>query len=172
MLVDKHTNLPIYFRAIGGDIADISTIKTTVAEIKKLGLKTDSAILDAGFCSKENLQFMCTEKINFITRLPRSHKVFYELVKQTKYMMESSKNAVTYGDRVVFIKSKKVNLYDHDMYAHVFLDPSKKGKDTNLLLKNNLDDTLSKKDKQELDSKVKNAGYFILLSFNDISLLS
>ena len=168
MLVDKHTNLPIYFRAIGGDIADISTIKTTVAEIKKLGLKTDSAILDAGFCSKENLQFMCTEKINFITRLPRSHKVFYELVKQTKYMMESSKNAVTYGDRVVFIKSKKVNLYDHDMYAHVFLDPSKKAKDTNLLLKNNLDDTLSKKDKQELDSKVKNAGYFILLSFNDI----
>ena len=111
---------------------------------------------------------MCTEKINFITRLPRSHKVFYELVKQTKYMMESSKNAVTYGDRVVFIKSKKVNLYDHDMYAHVFLDPSKKAKDTNLLLKNNLDDTLSKKDKQELDSKVKNAGYFILLSFNDI----
>ena len=168
MLVDKHTNLPIYFRAVGGDIADISTIKTTVAEIKKLGLKTDSAILDAGFCSKENLQFMCEEKINFITRLPKSHNAFYDLVKQTKYMMESSKNAVTYGDRIVFVKSKKVNLYANDMYAHVFLDPSKKAKDTNLLLKNKLDDTLSKKDKQTLDSKVKTAGFFILLSFDDI----
>jgi transposase len=168
MLVDKHTHLPIYFRAIGGDIADISTIKTTVAEIKKLGLKTDSAILDAGFCSKENLQFMCEEKINFITRLPRSHKIFYELIKQTKYMMESSKNAITYADRVVFVKSKQVNLYGHNMYAHVFLDPSKKAKDTNLLLKNKLDDTLSAQDAQELDSKIKSAGYFILLSFNDI----
>jgi len=54
------------------------------------------------------------------------------------------------------------------MYAHVFLDPSKKAKDTNLLLKNKLDDTLSKKDKQTLDSKVKTAGFFILLSFDDI----
>ena len=83
-------------------------------------------------------------------------------------MMESSKNAVTYGDRIVFVKSKKVNLYGNDMYAHVFLDPSKKAKDTNLLLKNKLDDTLSKKDKQTLDSKVKTAGFFILLSFDDI----
>ncbi|MDQ5920010.1 MAG: hypothetical protein QG673_66 [Pseudomonadota bacterium] len=91
MLVDKKTSLPIYFRAIGGDIADISTVKTTIAEIKKPGLKADSAILDAGFCSKENLQFMCSEQINFITRLPKNHKVFYELIKKSRYMMEASK---------------------------------------------------------------------------------
>ena len=34
MLVDKKSKLPIYFRSIGGDISDISTLKTTVAEIK------------------------------------------------------------------------------------------------------------------------------------------
>mgnify|MGYP002630739033 CR=1 FL=1 len=163
MLVDKKTNLPIYFRAIGGDIADISTVKTTVSEIKKLGLKPDSAILDAGFCSKENLQFMCTEQINFITRLPKSHKVFNELVKSSKYMMETSKNAITYGERVVFIKSKKVQLYGHEIYAHIILDPNKKAKDTNLLLKNKSDD-IDSREKENLDSKIKNAGYFILLS--------
>ena len=69
MLVDKKSKLPIYFRAIGGSIADVSSLKTTVAEIKRLGLKTKTAILDAGFCSKENLQLMCQEQINFITRL-------------------------------------------------------------------------------------------------------
>lgn len=163
MLVDKKSNLPIYFRAIGGDIADISTVKTTVAEIKKLGLRADSAILDAGFCSKENLQFMCTEQINFITRLPKSHKVFEELVKSSRYMMETSRNAVIYGERVVFIKSKKVQLYDHEVYAHVILDPSKKAKDTNIILKNKSDD-MSAKEKEALDNKIKNAGYFILLS--------
>lgn len=76
MLVDEELKLPIYFRAIGGDILDVTTLKTTIGEIKELGLASQSAILDAGFCSKENLQFMSQEQINFITRLPRSHWVF------------------------------------------------------------------------------------------------
>lgn len=168
MLVDKKSKLPIYFRAVGGDIADISTLKTTVAEIKMLGLKTSSAILDAGFCSKENLQFMCQEKINFITRLPKSHKVFDTLVKEAG-VMEKGKNAVKYGERFVFIKSKKVNLYDHEMYAHVILDPSKKSQDTKWILKNKLDNKLTQEDKIKIDEQIKSAGFFILLSREDIA---
>jgi transposase len=163
MLVDKKSKLPIYFRALGGDIADISTLQTTVTELKRLGLKTDSAILDAGFCSKETLQFMCLEQINFITRLPKSHKVFGDLIEQAG-QIEASANAVKYGDRIVFIKSKKTNLYGHEIYIHVILDPSKKSKDTHLILKNRLDDEISKEDEKELDEKMKNAGFFILLS--------
>lgn len=167
MLVDQKSKLPIYFRAIGGDIADISTVKSTVAEIRRLGLDADSVILDAGFCSKENLQFMCTEQLKFITRLPKSHKIFHELVKQAGHM-EARKHAVTYGDRVVFIKSRKLEIYGHEIYAHIILDPSKKSKDLNIILKNQLDDQLSKQAIKELDEKMKSAGFFILLSFKDI----
>lgn len=167
MLVDQASKLPIYFRALGGDIADVSTVKTTVAEIKKLGLEASSAILDAGFCSKENYQFMCEEKINFITRLPKSHKVFNELIKNAG-RMETSENAVKYGDRIVFTKSKKLLLYDYKTYVHVILDPSKKAKDTNIILKDKVNDKLTLEDKQALDEKMKDAGYFILLSYHKI----
>ena len=167
MLVDKKSKLPIYFRAVGGDIADISSLKTTIAEIKRLGLKTASAILDAGFCSKENLQFMCQEKINFITRLPKSHKVFSTLVKEAG-LMEEGANAIEYGERFVFIKSKKINLYGNEVYAHIILDPSKKSHDTTFILKNRLDREPTKDDKKELDEKIKNAGFFILLSRENI----
>jgi len=163
MLVDQTTKLPIYFRAIGGDIADVSTIKTTVAEIKKLGLEAESAVLDAGFCSKENLQFMCKEEINFITRLPKSHKAFGEFVQEA-VGIEAAANAVKYGDRVVFVQSKKTILYDHEIYVHVILDPSKKGKDTNIILKDRLDDDMHEDDLDELDRKMRSAGFFILLS--------
>ncbi len=163
MLVDKKSKLPIYFRSIGGDISDISTLKTTVAEIKKLGLNADTAILDAGFCSKENLQFMCAEGIDFITRLPKSHKAFNDLTAQAG-RMEVISNAIKYGDRVVFVKSKKVKLYDNEIYAHIILDPSKRGKDTNIILKDRVGDEISKDDKKELDKKMKTAGFFILLS--------
>jgi transposase len=168
MLVDQKSYLPIYFRAIGGDIADVSTVKTTVAEIKKLGLATESAILDAGFCSKENLQFMCSEQINFVTRLPKSHKIFSKLVKQAG-RIETPANAVQYGDRIVFIKSKKTTLYDHEMYIHVILDPSKKGKDINCILKNQLSDKLTKEEKQALNEKMQTAGFFILLSRQNLT---
>ena len=163
MLVDKKSKLPIYFRSIGGDISDISTLKTTVAEIKKLGLKADTAILDAGFCSKENLQFMCAEEMDFITRLPKSHKIFHEIIKQAGEM-ESSANAVKYGDRVAFIKSQKLNIYGNEIYAHIILDPSKKGKDTNMILKDKLEDEMNKEEIMELDIKMKSSGFFILLS--------
>lgn len=167
MLVDKKSKLPIYFRAVGGDIADISSLKTTIAEIKRLGLKTESAILDAGFCSKENLQFMCQEKINFITRLPKSHKVFSNLVKEAG-VMEEGENAIEYGERFVFIKSKKINLYGNEVYAHVILDPGKKSQDTKFILKNRLNSKLTDDDKKEIDEKIKNAGFFILLSRENI----
>ena len=167
MLVDQKSKLPIYFRAIGGDIADISTVKTTVAEIKQLGLSTESAVLDAGFCSKENLQFMCDEKINFVTRLPKSHKIFSGFVDAASDI-ESAINVIQYGDRVVFVKSQKAIVYDHEMYVYVILDPSKKGKDINYILKNQLADKLESQELSELDKKMKMAGFFILLSRTEI----
>lgn len=168
MLVDKASSLPIYFRAISGDIADISTVKTTVAEIKQLGLNADSAILDAGFCSKENLQFMCKERIDFITRLPKSHKIFSEIIDEIGHI-ESSGNACQYGERVIFIKSIKKNVYGHELCVHVIFDPSKKNKDVKFIFKDKLgEDPLGADEQYALDAKMKEAGFFILLSKQDI----
>jgi transposase len=167
MLVDKDSKLPIYFRAIGGDISDNSTLQTTIKEIKHLGLNTGSAILDAGYCSKENLKYMCKEDVDFVTRLPRSHKIFYELVEEIK-LEESVSNAVQYGDRVVFISSKEKTIYGEKIFAHVILDPSKKSKDMNMALKNNLDEELEESKKTELNNKIKYSGFLILLSKSKI----
>jgi transposase len=163
MLVDKATKLPIYFRAVGGDIADISTLKTTIAEITKLGLKTESAILDAGFCSKENLQFMCDQELDFITRLPKSHNIFFTLIDEIK-VTESMAKLVRYGDRIVFIESKEVDVYGNKMFVHVILDPSKKAKDMNMAMKNKIDDEQTAEQVAELNKKLKYSGLLILLS--------
>lgn len=164
MLVDQETKLPIYFHAIGGDVADVSTLKTTIGELKQLGLVSDRAILDAGFCSKENLQFMCQEQINFVTRLAKTHRVFTELIEEAAGAMELSKNAICYADKVVFIKSRQLNLYGHQVYVHIVMDPAKKSRDRHSLLKNRLQEELTPQEHQELDNKLKNAGFFILVS--------
>ena len=163
MLVEKTTKLPIYFRAVGGDIADISTLKTTIAEISELGLKTESAILDAGFCSKENLQFMCSQELDFVTRLPKSHNIFFDLVDELK-VTESIATLVKYGDRIVFIESKETTVYDNKMFVHVILDPNKKAKDMQMAMKNTIDDIQTTEQASEIDKKLKYSGLLILLS--------
>lgn len=167
ILIEKTTKLPIYFRAIGGDIADTSTLKTTLAEIKHLGLKPESALLDAGFCSKSNLELMCRENLDFITRLPKSHNIFFELVDQIK-VKAGTCDLVNYGDRIVFVKSEKLKIYGTEMFAHVILDPSKRARDINIAAKNNPDSVQDKKQQEALNKKFRYSGYFILLSRSEI----
>lgn len=163
LLVDKISKLPIYFRAVGGDINDNSTLQTTISEIKQLGLCAGSAILDAGYCSKENLAYMCKEEVDFVTRLPKSHNVFYQLVDDSN-LTESLENGVKYDDRSIFIVSREVVVYGNKMYAHVILDTAKKSKNMSNLLKNSLDDKQTKDQAAEINRKLKYCGYFVLLS--------
>ena len=167
MLVDKISKLPIYFRAVGGDINDNSTLQTTVREIKQLGLSADSAVLDAGYCSKENLAYMCEEDIDFVTRLPKSHNLFFSLVDAAN-LTESLENGVQYGDRSVFIASQEADVYGNKMYAHVILDPSKKAKDIHNILKNNLDSKQTEEQIAATNKKIKYSGLFVLLSKSQI----
>jgi hypothetical protein len=90
---------------------------------------------DRGFCSKESLQFLCGEQVDFVIRLPKSHKIFHTFVAQAKNI-ENVKNAVQCGERAVFIKSYKSLIYGHSMYVNVVFDASKRGKDTPCILRN------------------------------------
>lgn len=160
MLVDKISKLPIYFRAIPGEIADVSTLKITMDQISKLGLKPDSTILDAGYFSEDNIDYLCRKNINFVSRMPRSRKQFKQLVDEVGNL-ENRSNAIQYGKRVVFIKSQEIELYGHKMFAHIILDPDKKAKDTNKLLRTSFEEDESEED---TNLKMKYCGYFILIA--------
>jgi transposase len=163
MLVDKDSKLPIFFRAIPGEIADISTLKTTFDEIDLLGLKTDCAIFDAGYFSEDNIRYLCEKKINFISRMPKTRNIFKELVLKAK--IENHTNAVQYGKRIVFIKSQEITLYESQVFAHIILDPDKKAKDINkLMLEHFANSNEKQKNNKELKEKMKYCGYLILIS--------
>ena len=165
MLVDKASKLPIFFRSIPGEIADVSTLEATFKEIKLLGLKAEHAIFDAGHFSETNITYLCQMKINFISRMPKSRKVFAELVNKHKRNLEDMSNAIQYGDRVVFMKSVKIKLYGYKMFAHIILDPDKKAKDMKYLMLDALSNPTEKSDTQE---KIAQAGMLILISSNSL----
>jgi transposase len=49
LAIDRSSELPLYFRYIAGNIGDVSTLANTITEMKKLGLATSSALIDAGY---------------------------------------------------------------------------------------------------------------------------
>jgi transposase len=165
MLVDKVSKLPIFFRAVPGDIPDVSTLKHTFNEIARLGLTTEAAIFDAGYFSQNNIEYLCQQKVNFISRMPKSRSVFKDLVSNAKNI-ETSSHAVQYGKRIVFIDSQDINLYGYKMVAHVILDPEKKAKDVKLLL---LDSLANPDEEKDVDEAMRYCGFFILISKQELN---
>ena len=71
---DRETNLPLYYRYIAGNIVDVSTLTATLKEMSAFNVNVDYALLDAGYCSKDNITELFAEKISFITRLGSNRK--------------------------------------------------------------------------------------------------
>ncbi|MGN8893588.1 transposase, partial [Anaerobiospirillum succiniciproducens] len=68
-VVQRGTGLPIYMRYVSGNIVDVSTLLTTIAELKAMKVDTKFAILDAGYLTLDSIDVLLENKISFLSRL-------------------------------------------------------------------------------------------------------
>lgn len=162
LVVDKKNSMPLFFRYFSGNIVDVSTLKNTIKELQKFGIKENYVYMDAGFFSEDNILELYEQKINFLTRLPSLRTVYKELIISEGKNIEKYENAVQYGRRALFIKQKKINLFGKDAFAYIVLDPERKGRETkNFLLQNikNKENSI-----EELEYDMMKRGIMILVS--------
>jgi transposase len=155
LTVDIETKLPLYFRAVAGNINDVSTLETTIAEMQKQGLQTKITILDAGYCSESNILALYNAQISFLTRLPSGRKLYKELILQHSETLETKENIAIYHKRAMFIKCVEVDLYGEKGFAYIVCDPVRKGNETQKIMLNLEDDK---------DFNTINCGKMILIS--------
>lgn len=79
-VIDRISGMPLYFRYCLGNVLDITTLRTTVVELKLLGVKTDMALVDAGYYSDANVDALYAGKIAFVSRVGTNRKLFKNLV--------------------------------------------------------------------------------------------
>lgn len=166
LVVDRKKHLPLFFNFIPGNIADVSSLRTTFEEIKRLGIKGSLAIMDAGFFSRGNVMDMCEKKIDFLIRLPKITKKYKDLIMDETDDIETIKYGVKYGKRALLIKEKETKLFDDfkkDFFFYIILDPNKRGRDMNTLLFNVIGEK-NKTIKKEIEYEIKNNGIMILVS--------
>jgi len=166
LVIDRKTSLPLFFRYMPGFV-DVSSLKTTIDELRNYGVTKNFVILDAGFFSEDNIRELYREEIPFLIRLPALRKLYKRLVFEESREIESYRNAVRYGKRVLFIKKREVELFGNKANAYIVLDPERKGREIRRTLLKVMDE-VSKEDEEEMEYILMKKGIMILVSSLDV----
>ena len=168
-VIDQLNKTPLFYRLLPGNIIDVSTLQTTILELKSMGVESSYILMDAGYFSESNLCDLFKKQINFLTRMPAGIKIYKEIILNKIAKIETLKNASILNSRSFYIKTLKIDLYGNQAYAYIVLDPERKAKETKELLQkycNNKNERNQSKDQLELLS----CGVMILASSKKIHI--
>jgi hypothetical protein len=160
-VVDRRNGMPIYFRYCPGNIVDVSTLRTTIAELRQYNISVDYAIVDAGYFSEGNIESLYKDNISFITRLAPNRKLFKETAETELTDIISARYAVRYGNRLVYVKCVAKTIYGHEGYVYVGVDADSRNTQIKRATFASMEDKLTA---EETDSKLLKLGVFMLVS--------
>ena len=160
--VQRDSGYPLMFRAVPGNIVDVSTLPRTITLLSEYGMDTDLALLDAGYFSIKNMQKLYESGIDFITRLPEKNSSLYdEVLKKGKKNLLSKENLVEFKGRYVYVKCVECKIENNQAFAYVGYDVDQSG-DTNHKAINSTGN--KKKTIEEMHSIFQKSGCFVLIS--------
>lgn len=149
-VVQRSTGLPLYYRAVPGNIVDVSTLSRIFLHLDSMGIDVDSCIMDAGYNSGDNLDLFYDDahncKIGFITRIGSGDSTFREMVRHELADIETKEHFVKYEDRYLFIKKQPVMIgskKDNPAWMYLGLDLGRMSDEQHKLLKRAKRDSLS-----------------------------
>ena len=164
-VIDRQNGMPVYFRYCPGNIVDVSTLCTTIAELSQYNVNVDSAIVDAGYFSEPNVKELYENGIHFVTRLAPNRVMFKDATRTHLHDICSAKYAIRYGGRLVYMKKTRIDVYGHAGYAYVGVDMDSRNSQVKKATFNCMDDKLTP---EEIDQRISKLGVFVLLSSDDM----
>ena len=167
-VIDRKNGMPVYFRYCPGNIVDVSTLCTTIAELSQYNVNVDSAIIDAGYFSESNVKELYGNGIHFITRLAPNRVMFKDATGKHLHDICSAKYAIRYGGRLVYMKKEKIDVFGHDGYAYIGVDMDSRNSQVKKATFNCMDDKLAP---EEIDQRISKLGVFVLLSSDDMETM-
>lgn len=66
LLFGEESGLPFYYRKLAGNIPDVKTVTSLLADLDVLGLKKVKLVMDRGFYSAENINGLLKEHLKFL----------------------------------------------------------------------------------------------------------
>ncbi len=164
-VVHKSTGMPIYFRYCRGNIIDATTITNTIEELKKYNFDIEHAILDAGYYTRENVDTLFGNNVNFITRLQQNRKLYKDIVNNNLNDLEHRENFVRYGARFLYIICVECRLEginkSYNGYAYLIKDINRAHDEEEKEVLRGIADEI---DADKIYDNIQNKGIFIIIS--------
>ena len=167
-VVQRGTGLPIYMRYIPGNIVDVSTLLTTIAELKALSVDTKFAILDAGYLTIDGMKKLLEQKVSFLARAKKNWKFYKDLLVEHLPTLESKENLQVFNGRFVYINRIPYTLDNGQrIYCYLGLDDERRCNERRQLAKVAEENEYTSEELADLMSRM---GIFMLTSSRRIAV--
>lgn len=134
MYYGESSGLPLYYRVYPGSIPDKAHLQYMAEDTGVISCKKTKFVMDRGFYSADNLQYLTEKACRFVIALPMSLKYVKELVaKQGKELINRSEYKL--GAELPYGKAFDVTDLGFRMRVHLYYDPMKAATDTAALFR-------------------------------------
>lgn len=118
--VNQDDALPVFYLTYPGSITDVSHLPHMMAFNDDLGVTDVGFVMDRGFCSTRNVQWMHARHLDVVLGVDIRHKTVRAAVDQARGGMVSMRNLTGHG---VYARTVKGRFYGVECSAHVYHDP-------------------------------------------------
>jgi len=148
------SQLPLAYKSYPGSVSDVSTITNLIPLAKSWGIKSMLLILDCGFSSKENIEKLKANKLDFITRLNPKNLNYDRLIDM---FCLSNENLFSFNGDAFFYQQHEITIGKTSVFAHVFHSETKKNLELIKFLEkiSEIEALVNDKTKEELQDIIK-----------------
>jgi hypothetical protein len=166
LVLDKSSGMPVYFRYVAGNIIDVTTLETTLSEVRAYGVDVHYTIVDAGYYSEKNIRALYGSEISFVMRMVPNRKIYKDLVREHADDIEDAKYLVKYRDRFIYIKRVEIDLFGKIGYAYIAKDIDRKHDEVKEYIRGALEN--NDVTPEEMNVEMSKKGLFILVASDQI----
>lgn len=160
--VQRDSGYPIMFRAVPGNIVDVSTLSTTIATLEQYDVHTDLAMLDAGYVSEDNIAKLFDAGIEFVARLPEKNQTIYNsILSKGQGDLKRPENLVEFNGRYVYAKQVECKIGGHTAYAYLCFDVDASSDENHKAIKRSQKKKISS---GEMHRVFASSGLFVIIS--------
>jgi len=128
LLFGEETQLPVYQTIYSGSLHDVSTFRSTVAQIDAVsGGKRLVFVTDKGFYSEKNIKMLIEKyhRSEFLIAVPFSNNWARELVREEYGRIDKISNIVKTSGSPIRGTSREIILSDMKLTAHILYNPER-----------------------------------------------
>jgi transposase len=132
---DKTNRIPLFYEEYPGSITDVSQFVYMVDKVKDYGYKNVGFVLDRGYFSKENIQYMDANGYAFIIMVKGCKALVSEIVHKNRNTFETNRECAIRSYKV-YGKTVEAVLYEDDAltrWFHIYFNPSKQAAEREFL---------------------------------------